>query len=277
MKQHQNIITPLLFIAFMYLSVRLSPQEQKQVRVSEIIFQQLVSGFEYMHNMTLAAIFTGLLKVSGSTSASFVKVIVSFHFSITKLLDMLFQISFQEFKNKLLEPGLVDRIVVSNKSVAKVFVRSTSQNANQTSDDVVKGPANGIPARRNTGQYKYYFNIGSVESFEEKLEEAQEALGIDPHDYIPVTYASEVNWFQELMRFAPTALLLGTLWFMGRRVQNGFGVGGPGGRGGRGIFNIGKANITKMDKNAKDKVCHILCCGIYSVSIVSQLISSMLI
>ncbi|CAA0824224.1 ARM repeat superfamily protein [Striga hermonthica] len=30
-----------------------------------------------------------------------------------------FKISFQEFKNKLLEPGLVDHIVVSNKSVAK--------------------------------------------------------------------------------------------------------------------------------------------------------------
>ncbi|TYI65702.1 hypothetical protein E1A91_D09G174700v1 [Gossypium mustelinum] len=94
----------------------------------------------------------------------------------------------------------------------------------------------------------------SVESFEEKLEEVQEALGIDPHNYVPVTYVSEVNRFQELLRFGPTLLLLGTFWFMGRRMQSGFEVGGPGGRGGRGIFNIGKAQITKMDKNAKDKV-----------------------
>ncbi|MFQ6662508.1 hypothetical protein Gotur_030333 [Gossypium turneri] len=94
----------------------------------------------------------------------------------------------------------------------------------------------------------------SVESFEEKLEEVQEALGIDPHNYVPVTYVSEVNRFQELMRFGPTLLLLGTFWFMGRRMQSGFEVGGPGGRGGRGIFNIGKAQITKIDKNAKDKV-----------------------
>ncbi|MBA0767937.1 hypothetical protein Gotri_016783, partial [Gossypium trilobum] len=94
----------------------------------------------------------------------------------------------------------------------------------------------------------------SVESFEETLEEAQEALGIDPHNYVPVTYVSEVNRFQELLRFGPTLLLLGTFWFMGRRMQSGFEVGGPGGRGGRGIFNIGKAQITKMDKNAKDKV-----------------------
>ncbi|KAL0460573.1 UNVERIFIED_CONTAM: ATP-dependent zinc metalloprotease FTSH 8, mitochondrial [Sesamum latifolium] len=167
------------------------------------------------------------------------------------------QISFQEFKNKLLEPGLVDHIVVSNKSVAKVYVRSSPQN--QDSHDTAKGsefeaPVSNNRARAATSQYKYYFNIGSVESFEEKLEEAQEALGIDSHDYIPVTYVSEMAWFQELMRFAPTLLLLGSLIYMGRKMQGGLGVGGTGGKGARGIFNIGKAHITKFDKNSKNKV-----------------------
>ncbi|KAL6146007.1 hypothetical protein ACLB2K_056690 [Fragaria x ananassa] len=32
------------------------------------------------------------------------------------------------------------------------------------------------------------------------------------------------------------------------------GIGGPGGSGGKGLFNIGKAQITKLDKNAKNKV-----------------------
>ncbi|XP_057956695.1 ATP-dependent zinc metalloprotease FTSH 10, mitochondrial-like isoform X2 [Malania oleifera] len=161
------------------------------------------------------------------------------------------QISFQEFKNKLLEPGLVDHIVVSNKSVAKVYVRSSPRT--QTSDEVVQRP-DGTPAKGNASHYKYYFNIGSVESFEEKLEEAQEALGIDSHDYVPVTYVSEMVWYHELMRFAPTLLLLGTLYYMGRRMQGGLGVGGGGGKGGRGIFNIGKAHVTKVDKNSKNKV-----------------------
>lgn len=146
----------------------------------------------------------------------------------------------------------MDHILVSNKSVAKVYVRSSPRS--QTSDEVVQGPINGNPARANGGQYKYYFNIGSVESFEEKLEDAQEALGIDPHDYVPVTYVSEMVWYQELMRFAPTLLLLASLLFMGRRMQGGLGIGGSGGRGGRGIFNIGKAQVTKVDKNAKNKV-----------------------
>lgn len=146
----------------------------------------------------------------------------------------------------------MDHIVVSNKSVAKVYVRSSPHN--QTSVDDFQGPVSGGAAKGHGGQYKYYFNIGSVESFEEKLEEAQEALGIDPHDYVPVTYVSEMVWYQELLRFAPTLLLLGTLMFMGRRMQSGFGVGGGGGRGARGIFNIGKAHVTKVDKNSKNKV-----------------------
>ncbi|KAK9289660.1 hypothetical protein L1049_007818 [Liquidambar formosana] len=159
------------------------------------------------------------------------------------------QISFQEFKTKLLEPGLVDHIVIVNKSIAKVYVKNSPHTSKQANDN-----DDGTLARGNRSNYKYYINIGSVESFEEKLEEAQQALGRDPHDYVPVIYVSEMNWYQELMRFAPTVLLLGSLLYMGRRMQGGFGVGGAGGKGGRGLFNIGKAPITKLDKNANDKV-----------------------
>ncbi|WVZ68223.1 hypothetical protein U9M48_017186 [Paspalum notatum var. saurae] len=162
------------------------------------------------------------------------------------------EISFQEFKNKLLEPGLVDHIVVSNKSVAKVYVkRSASSNQGQDGDIHIR--TSHLPGRETPSKYKYYFNIGSVDSFEEKLEEAQEALGRDPHAYVPVIYTSEVNWFQELMRFAPTALLVGLIYVAVKRMKGGISIGGPGG-GARGIFNIGKAQVTKMDKYSKNKV-----------------------
>lgn len=164
------------------------------------------------------------------------------------------EISFQEFKNKLLEPGLVDRIVVSNKSVAKVYVRSVPQTNNQSQSTDTHIITSDAPGRQAPSKYKYFFNIGSVDSFEEKLEEAQETLGIDSHDHVPVTYVTEVNWFQEVMRFAPTAFLVGLLYFMGKRMQSGFNIGGGPGKGSRGIFNIGKATVTKMDKNSKNKV-----------------------
>jgi AFG3 family protein len=146
--------------------------------------------------------------------------------------------------------------VVANKSVAKVYVRSmpASTNGDTLDPNMHSTRADNMNSRQGPGRYKFYFNIGSVESFEEKLEEAQEANGIDPHDYIPVTYTSEVNWLQEVVRFAPTAFLVGLLYFMGRRMQSGFNIGGGTGKGRGGIFNIGKAQVTKLDKNSKNKV-----------------------
>ncbi|KAL1558040.1 hypothetical protein AAHA92_08553 [Salvia divinorum] len=91
------------------------------------------------------------------------------------------QISFQEFKNNLLEPGLVDHIVISNKFVVRVYVRSSPQNhcssADSTEGSELDTPVSDTqPKAIIPSQYKYYyFNIGSVETFEEKLEEAQEA------------------------------------------------------------------------------------------------------
>ncbi|KAF0923912.1 hypothetical protein E2562_007753 [Oryza meyeriana var. granulata] len=190
-----------------------------------------------LQNFLAPLLFLGLVLSSISSSSSDQK-----------------EISFQEFKNKLLEPGLVDRIVVSNKSVAKVYVRSSAQSNSQGQNSDAIVTTNDVPSRHTPSRYKYYFNIGSVDSFEEKLEEAQEALGIDPHDYVPVTYVAEVNWFQEVMRFAPTLFLVGLIYMMGKRMQSGFNIGSGPGKGGRGIFNIGKAQVTKMDKNSKNKV-----------------------
>lgn len=153
----------------------------------------------------------------------------------------------------MLEPGLVDHIVVSNKSIAKVYVRS-SPSIDRIQDSDIHITTSHLPGIESPSSYKYYFNIGSVDSFEEKLEEAQEALGVDPHDFVPVTYVAEVNWFQEVMRFAPTVFLVGLIYLMSKRMQSGFNIGGGPGKGGRGIFNIGKAQVTKMDKNSKNKV-----------------------
>ncbi|KAH7542499.1 hypothetical protein FEM48_Zijuj02G0080500 [Ziziphus jujuba var. spinosa] len=142
-----------------------------------------------------------ILRVEKSRAISIGVLECSNEFSVGRFRELSFIIGFQEFKNKLLGPSLVDHIVVSNKSVAKVF---------------------------------------------EKLEEAQEALGIEPHDYVPVTYVSEMVWYQELMRFTSSLLLLGSLFYTGPRIQGGLGVGGGGGKGVHGIFSVGKAHVTKV-------------------------------
>ena len=169
------------------------------------------------------------------------------------------EISFQEFKTTLLEQGLVDRIEVSNKTQAKVYVYASPRapggsrrDANRNADGggAFASGASGADAPR----LKYAFNIGSLDSFERKMEEAQELLGVDPHEFVPVTYLNEVAWTTELARLAPTLLLLAGFVLINRRmggVGGMGGMGGPGGGAGGGIFNVGKATVSTLDKNAK--------------------------
>ncbi|CAH9129176.1 unnamed protein product [Cuscuta epithymum] len=165
------------------------------------------------------------------------------------------EISFQEFKTKLLEAGLVDHIVVSNKRIAKVYIKSSPQN------HMGDGSFEGLDVKstsadeKNKSKYQFFFNIASVQSFEEKLEDAQKAIGVDPHDFVPVLYTYEISWFQELMRYWATFLLLGVALFIRSKMQGGgMGLGGMGGKASGGLFNMGKAPITKVDKNAKNKI-----------------------
>ena len=44
--------------------------------------------------------------------------------------------------------------------------------------------------------YRYFFNVGSVDSFERKMEDAQEDLGWSPDSYVPIVYTNELSWQQ---------------------------------------------------------------------------------
>jgi AFG3 family protein len=105
-------------------------------------------------------------------------------------------------------------------------------------------------------QLVYHFNIGSVESFEDKLTHSQQELGVSPRDYVPVQYASETNWAVELVKSAPAIFVIAMTAYM-LRGMGGIPGGGGGGRGGMGgIFQIGKSNaklIKKEDVNISFK------------------------
>jgi len=106
----------------------------------------------------------------------------------------------------------------------------------------------GSAGGRQHHQLVYHFNIGSVESFEDKLTHSQQELGISPRDYVPVQYASETNWGMELIKSAPAILLIGVTAYM-LRGMGGMPGGGGGGRGGMGgIFQMGKSNAKLIKK-----------------------------
>ena len=97
--------------------------------------------------------------------------------------------------------------------------------------------------------YRYHFNVGSIDSFERKLEEAQEDLGWDAANFVPVTYSNEMSLGGELVKLLPTLLIIaGYVWFTRRQMG---GLGGGGAPGGRGIFNVGKAHVSRRQTPCK--------------------------
>jgi len=136
------------------------------------------------------------------------------------------EITFADFRRELLESGSVERIVIVNKSKARVHMRGS-------------------------GLAHYWFSLGSVNGFEKKLEQAQADIGTAQRDYIPVTYESETNIGAELLKLAPTLLLVAFWIFM---MRGGIGSAMGGGAGGRNIFQVGKSKPTIINKETKTGV-----------------------
>ncbi|KAL1930894.1 hypothetical protein VTP01DRAFT_10031 [Rhizomucor pusillus] len=141
--------------------------------------------------------------------------------------------TWQDFRTLLLDKGLVEQLTVVNGSQVRVKLRPEASGML------------GVPPNAT-----YYFSIGSVDSFERRLDEAQDELGIPKSERIPVSYHSEVSLLAAALQFAPTLLLIGFFIYMGRRAAGAAG----GGQGPGGIFGIGKSKAKMFNKETDVKI-----------------------
>lgn len=139
------------------------------------------------------------------------------------------EITWKDFVNNYLTKGVVDRLEVVNKR----YVR------------VVFTPGN-FPIE---GQY-VWFNIGSVDTFERNLETAQQELGIEGENKLPVVYSAESDG-SFMLSMLPTVLIIGFLLYTLRRGP----AGGRPGRGMGGLFSVGEttAKVLKDEIDVKFK------------------------
>ena len=144
-------------------------------------------------------------------------------------------ITWQEFRTTFFDKGLVDKLTVINRNKVRVEVHR----------EAVASMYPESPATRPN--FYYYFSIGSVESFERKLDEAHDELGIPQNERIPVAYADEVPLSAAILSFGPTLLIIGALFWMSRRAASGAG-------GQSGIFGIGKSRAKKFNQETDIKV-----------------------
>lgn len=77
----------------------------------------------------------------------------------------------------------------------------------RSGDDGLQSPGAGAPGAEK-GQYKFHFNIGSIDSFERKMEEAQEDLGWGTDSFVPITYTNELSWQQASASLQKTVFCL---------------------------------------------------------------------
>lgn len=146
------------------------------------------------------------------------------------------EITYQDFRNTFLNKGLVEKLTVINDGRVRVELnRELTQTMYPDS-----------PAAQNPN-FHYYFSIGSVESFERHVDEAQNELGIPTSERIPISYASDTSGWSLVLSFGPTLLFIGAIYWLSRRA-----AGGPGGSSG--IFNMGKSRARQFNHETDIKV-----------------------
>lgn len=151
-------------------------------------------------------------------------------------------VEFRTFVNEMLLEGDVSKIVVvRNESIAEIYIEKEALEKERYQE--VREKTFGQIS--NLGPH-YVYEIGSVELFNDQLEEAQSAL--PEEERIIPQYDNRKNWGEGwLSLLLPIALMVGIWIFIMRRMS------GPGGAGAQ-IFNIGKSKAVLFDKNTQVKV-----------------------
>jgi len=144
--------------------------------------------------------------------------------------------TWQQFSTKMLPRKAVEKLEVINKERVDIYIKSSF--AHDTAFKEVFKPAFGKGI--NYGPH-YTFSIGSIETFERHLDEAEQK--ITPAERIPVNYRSQRNWLPNILSWLIPFILLYLLWnFLMRRAA------GMSGAGGASIFSFGKSTAILMEK-----------------------------
>ena len=140
-------------------------------------------------------------------------------------------ISWTEFKRGMLAEGDVERIIVVNKSEAEVYLNP---------DIIGTGDYQEID-KKNTGPH-YVFNIGSLENFEQTIEQSQEDKPVDQR--IDIEYEERTDYLGNILSWViPLAIIIGIWIFIMGRVRP------SGNMGGSNIFDFGKSKAQLFEKD----------------------------
>ena len=141
---------------------------------------------------------------------------------------------------EMVRKGEVERIVITNKSNAKVYLTDAAieQYRNSEENSIMKN----IP---KDGE-QMFFTIGSVELLDQDIKAAKEASEVE-NNPVSIEYLEERNgWSNFMLNILPWILIVGFWFFIMRGMARGGGGGGN-------IMNVGKARAQVFDKDNPNK------------------------
>ena len=140
----------------------------------------------------------------------------------------------------MVERGDVEKILILNKDQAQVFLKREA--IERYRRDSLDKRFRRLPEMGP----QLIFTIGSVDSFREDLNAAEQQLGTS----VPVEYTNKRDdWTSLLINLLPWVLIIGVWIFVMRSMARGAGAGGGGG-----IMNVGKAKAQVFDKDNSKRV-----------------------
>lgn len=146
--------------------------------------------------------------------------------------------NWKEVKTTMLPNNDIKKIIVVNEKEAQIYLKETSY------DKYAAKLNNGFTAPAKIGPH-YFFTIGSVDSFEKNMQEAQ--ANSTEENKIGVEYKTVHNYLGELFNWIlPFAIIILIWWFIFKRMSKGAGGGGAGN-----IFNVGKSQAKVFDKDSR--------------------------
>ncbi len=147
------------------------------------------------------------------------------------------EISRKQFEEEMLKAGDVDKVVVVNKDLVEIYIKSDRLNDGKYEDLKSRG-ITGAPVK---GPH-YYFKIASIDIFVQKLEEAQ--ADMPAADRISYSVSTRKDYLADILSWVlPFGLLIVVWLFFMRKMSGGAGGGGAGN-----IFSVGKSKAKIFNK-----------------------------
>jgi ATP-dependent metalloprotease FtsH len=177
----------------------------------------------YWVYLVLAVIFLGFLTVNWGGSPA--------------------PLTWEQFEVGMLKTKDVEKIVIENRDVAKIYIKKSALASNPLYKDIKK---RSIGNAVNTGPH-YEMKILSVEIFMQQLKEAEIKYGYAENELINPESQDKNDFWEKLMGWLFPLIIFIGIWILIMRRMGG-------GAGGSQIFNIGKSKATLFDKDLQVKI-----------------------